>query len=981
VDYTNWAYANVKNNTDITIKSLTLLHRYSDDPIESMVWSSIPGGATTTTMKVGYNTGFIRTGQDHWYAEYTLPDSSRWVSSEGITETLHAEDQGTTKTFTITGSLFRGFTPSLGFPKEIQLHRQQSPQYNTWAAIVLHNDFPVPVSAVLKHKYSNDVTFEHRWPPLAPGATTGADQAFIVYFYTGFIRTGSDHWNLEVKLDIPPYDNAPATAFDVIHNATVDKGCMLESVDNGKTHTFSIDGSGLNLGLYSGACSDEWKTWHGYNTLAFIRVQNDFSSLISTVVLSHQYSGDTVWRQTRALISPGELTPWMVAEYNTGFLRTGLDYWTVQVYLDNGKWYQNHKAGKECLLKIADAITPSTFSVSQSTFTLGLTSGACTDSMDDRGTFLPAAGRDATKRYDQNGFIGGHNAFANFEAGFRLAQQTGSVSVQLALGGTTLLLDIWFDTDDIYLMHEGQWNYVLQPFAAPQKLSDCLTTIKAFLSMQSRDPVTIVFQDEVKAPHKHLIKKAFETSGTWDMVFNPDTYNVTGKGWPVLTEFFSMGKPLIVVTSDNRSADFAYQWKYMSENVYGNPSLNQATWLDPRGASRPLNELALCALNHFPDVSLDAIGLPVWLGQAVRDNDVALLTKMIDACYARWKRYPNYINADFWEIPPDNGVIKAIEYLNQKLHGAPYPVLRFENGRAILSDIDHSRLLRGNWDRAAGWIDQHFAEICPRPDPARPGPVVYQLDNAINLALVVSILRLLVPPGDSVVTPWIQKTVRELVRYLLGIEPLVACALDSPTAAFDELCAIPYLAIERASEITFEVTGIARRNTSRAHPSADHDRLLLAGLAGHAEAVARLTARLAATEKATTEDHTAARLYDLTHEIFYCTLTGQRPAPGTSLASHLESLLGEVMPANQDLGAELLACYWIAGGAPSAASRTAAGQLKAFSEEQPSECDAGRDGLCRCPRFKEQVHSRLTTVLGLGATVAVAGEILDVPAE
>lgn len=969
--YTNWAYANVKNTTDITFKSLTLHHQYSNDTEENMTWTNVAGGATTSTMKVGYNTGIIRTGQDHWWAEYTLIDDSVWTSPSHMTQTLHADDQGTTKTFTITGTLFHGFNGS-----EMHLERKDSPHYNTWAAIALHNDFPVAVSAELKHKYSDDRDFAHKWAPLAPGTSTTPDQAFIVYYNTGFIRTGTDHWNLSVTLDIPPYDNAPAKAFEAIRNATNNKNCMLKAEDNGRTHTFSINGSGLAMGLHSGACSDEWHTWNGYNTLAFIQMKNDFSSTISTVVLSHRYSGDTTWKQTRGPLKAGAISPWMVAEYNTGFLRTGLDYWTVQVYLDNGKWYQNHKNPKECLLRIDDAIHPSTFSVSDTTFSLNLESGSCTDSMDDKGTFVPAAGRDPAKRYDQNGFIGSHNAFANFEAGFWYAQQTSAVPTQLAMGATTLLLDIWYDQGDIYLIHV---TTLLQPFAYPQKLSDCLAQLKEFLALQSRDPVTIIFEDRVKDPYKPLIKQAFETSGTWDMVFNPDTYDVNGKGWPTLSGFFTMGKPLIVLTSYDKSADFAYQWKYMSENVYGNASLVPATWMNPRSESQTLDKLALCALNHFPDSSFDAFWfLPKAIGQAATDNNAALLATMIDACCTKWGRYPNYINADFWEIPEDNGVIKVITELNKSLHGAPYEVIRYENGRPISSEIDHGRLLRGNWTRATAWIDQHLDEICPRLDADAPGPVVYQLDNAINLALVVSVLRLLLPADEDVITPWVRKAFRELVRYLLDVEPVIIAALRSGTAAVDELCAIPYFLIERASEVTFEVTDIVRHTLGDANGSAGHDRLLLAGLAGQAEAGKQIAAQLDATAEDTTRARNASRLYDLTHEVLYTRLIGPpAAASGPSLASHTETLLGDIMPENADLGAELLTCYWISGGAANTVSRDAARQLKAFSEDQPAECEGRNDGVCRCARFKEQIHGRLTMVLGLGATLAVAGEILD----
>lgn len=970
-DYTNHAFANIKNNTGITLKNVSFHHQYSDDPDQGISWPSVAPGATTSSLQVGYNTGFIRTGQDYWWVQYTLPDDSVWVSPGTLVETLSSGDEGTTKTFSITGSIFSGFRSG----DSMQLHMEADPGYNSWALVVLRNNFPASVSASLKHKYSDDRNYEHQFDPLPPGATTSPDKAFIVYFNTGFIRTGSDYWNLSAKLDIPPYDNAPASAFEAFANGTTDKGCMLQSSDNGNTQTFTLDGSGLTLGIGSGACSDQWRTWNGYNSLAFIQIKNGFTPAISTVVLSHQYSGDNTWYQTRALIPKDASSPLMVAEYNTGFLRTGMDYWNVWVYLETGDWYQNHTTGKECMLSTADALTPSTFTVSPDAFTLGLSSGSCSDGMDAKGQFSPTAGRDVNKPYNQNAFIGSHNAYANFASGFWYAQQSGSLETQLAQGATTLLLDIWYDDGDIYLKHEDAG--ILQPFVANQKLSDALAIIRRYLVLQSRDPVTVIFEDRVEQQYQPLIKQAFVTSQTWDMTFNPDGYNVEQNGWPTLARFFAMAKPLIVLTSNQNSPDFAYQWRYMSENVYGDASLDASTWLNPRTESQPLDKLGTCALNHFATWSAEGFVLTTWIERSATDNATPLLSSMTDACHAKWGRYPNYINADFWQIP-DNGLIGATVYMNQKLHAAPYPVVRFQHGRAILEEIDHSRLLRGNWNRETSWIDQHFEAFCPQPDPDQPGPLVHQLASMVNLALVAATLQEIQPPGETVVGAWLGKTVRELVRYLLDIEPQVLSALGTDSAAFDELLAIPYFLIERASEITFEVTDVVRRRVREADGPAtgDNDRLLLAGLAGHPDAEAKLGEKLTATREMLAQQRTTARTYDLTHEILYLTHLDSKITTEAPVVAHLGELL-DVMATNTDVGAELLACYWISGGHNDATSRDAVTRLKAFSEAQPAECQGGRDGECRCPRFKEQIHNRLTLVLGLGTTLAIAGEVLD----
>ena len=968
--YTNWARACIENDTGVTLTNVTLHHRYSDDPDEEQTWPDVGPGATTGTMDVHYNTGVIRYGQDYWWAQYTLPDGSVWVSPTTVIATLSSGDQGKTQTFTITGSDFMAFTGDV-----MQLNRQEDPQYNSWAVVVVQNNFPVAASVRLAHTYSDDQTFTHQFSPVPPGKRSAADLSFIVYFNTGFLRTGSDYWNVTVELDVPPYDNAPASAFAAFTNETTDKRCVLEAGDNGQTHVFSINGNGVDLGILSGACSDKWKTWNGYNTMGFIQVKNAFTTTLSTVVVTHKYSDDTTWRQTRALIPAGGTSPFLVVEYNTGFVRTGLDYWNVDAYLADETWYQNHKRDKECMLSAEDAVAPSTFTVSPSTLTLGLNSGSCSDSMDNKGPFSPLAGRDVAKPYDQNAFIGSHNAYANFAEGFWYAQQTGSLETQLGQGATTLLLDIWYDDGDVYLKHEGLG--VLQPFVANQKLSQALATIRNFLQLQSRDPVTIIFEDSVDADHQGLIRQAFVTSNTWSMTFNPDTYDVGANGWPTLQEFFTRGTPIIVLTSNRNSPDFAYQWKYMSENVYGDASLDAKTWLDPRSDSPPLNQLDLCALNHFPSWTVSSFNLTQWIARANADNAATVLKSMADACQARWGRWPNYINADFWEVPT-NAVIEAVTYLNSKLHGTPLP-MRIENGYAILEDVDHSRLLGGDWARATAWVDEHFDEICSRPRAGQSGPLVYQLFNGVNLTVVLTTLLSVTPAGDTTVRPWLQQSLGRLTRYFLDLEPALLAALDAEGASAEYVAAIPFFLLERATDMRFDLTEVVRSRLARAADAGDHDQLLLAGLAGRTDAATHVEDRLAVTVKETQGPTTSSRLYDLTHEVLYLHHLRPSAVPGRELASHLEAATGRTMASNQDVGAELLAAYWLAGGMPTPAILGAVAELKAFSEAQPVACQKGRADECRCPGFKEQVHSRITLVLGLGMTLALHGEILDQP--
>ncbi|MFI6986686.1 hypothetical protein ACIBSV_50255 [Embleya sp. NPDC050154] len=671
------AYATVFNDSAIPLHRVTLFHRY-ETTLEQRTWETVsPGAEASPPLTVSYRTGFGETGTDFWWLEYALADGSVWQSADRLGGTLHAEDQGTTKRLTVRGALVNGFVPD----HSIRLAwRHNEYDYTAWAAIELTNDFPVSALAVLEHKHETS-TQRAEFPVLAPGATT--TEPLIAHFSTGPF-TGTDYWTLRIKLDIPPYDDLPAGAYTEFRNATAGYGCMLMASDNGLKHTFAVDGRGLTLGVASGGCFDAWETWNGYNTLAFLTVRNDFKQPVSTLTLSHQYSDDPIRYQTRALIPSGGTTSPMVAEYFTGATHPGLDYWHVRVYLEDGTWYENSANAKECWLESDDAKAPVPFAVSPDLFSLGLPSGGCSDTMRAKGYFAPSAGRDPDRRYDENAFLGSHNAYANEANGFWYAQQIGSLECQLAKGATTLLLDLWYDEhlDDICLKHEGYG--ILQPFVADMRLSDALGTIRTFLRLQSRDPVTLVFEDRTNGRHD-LIRRAFRTSNTWDLVFNPDRHLVNGR-WPSLTALFTQGRPLVVFTSSTSSPDFAYQWNHMSENVWAGASLDPETWLDSRAESAPLSRMPLCALNHFPCFSSQ--------GTASAVNTVDALERHIDACHAITGRYPTYLNLDYWEIPnefnwacPDyhGGALEAVYLLNRRLRGqGAAQAVRFEDGRALL---------------------------------------------------------------------------------------------------------------------------------------------------------------------------------------------------------------------------------------------------------------------------------------------------------
>ncbi len=116
-----------------------------------------------------------------------------------------------------------------------------------------------------------------------------------------------------------------------------------------------------------------------YNTHTKVAIKNEFPAA-ATITLTHHYSDDHVFTETWKDIAPGAVTPGWEVGYNTGFGRTGKDYWNVTVRTTEAV-FQNATHDKECFLTKQDANTTLVFKVSESRFFLDMRSSGCTDAM------------------------------------------------------------------------------------------------------------------------------------------------------------------------------------------------------------------------------------------------------------------------------------------------------------------------------------------------------------------------------------------------------------------------------------------------------------------------------------------------------------------------------------------------------------------------------------------------------------------------
>jgi len=122
-----------------------------------------------------------------------------------------------------------------------------------------------------------------------------------------------------------------------------------------------------------------------YNSTAYIYVVNNFSSN-ADITLTHAYSNDKPVSQKWTNVAPGKFgDPALAAGYNTGFIRTGMDWWSVTVVVTGGKdagtWVVK---SKECMLRSADDGARLHYSVSPDTFLLTQISGSCSSGWDQK---------------------------------------------------------------------------------------------------------------------------------------------------------------------------------------------------------------------------------------------------------------------------------------------------------------------------------------------------------------------------------------------------------------------------------------------------------------------------------------------------------------------------------------------------------------------------------------------------------------------
>ncbi|RHZ58367.1 hypothetical protein CDV55_106303 [Aspergillus turcosus] len=564
-------------------------------------------------------------------------------------------------------------------------------KYTTYNFVRIRNNFPVAAMVKMSHQYASDPLFHSNYSEPIASHSYSTSQPWIIYSRPGeFTR---DYWNISVQLDVVAPINSDDTEGTPFKNQKQDKECGIRPEDAGKDITSFIYPTGWTMGIPSGPCADSWITPLGYNTVAFIRIENNFGQNVRYISLTHQYSSDQAYTYDYPYIFQGEESSQLnMVEYNTGAFHPGLDYWTVDVFLEDDKHYQNSKPGKECYLDERDAAAGTlVFGVSESKFHIDLPSASCGDGMKALGQVDVLLGADPHLPYNKNCYLAAHNAFANYAAGYIVANQALSIDTQLSMGVSTLLLDIWVYNDGIYLLHE--WGKPIRylannPFATPISLLSALKTINQYLSHFNKDVITVMIEDNIDAAHRADLWSIFQSAGVADKVFWPAPAMEKDVNWPTLWSMLYENQRLVVFSDYNgRDKVFPYQWDFMSENVYGAESLDRETWTDLRRGSResPYGSKNLTAMNHFPWIQAGQERLPNWFSLITHANTPDFIQEHVKSFQDGYDITPNWLNLDFIDI--GGGITNTFD-CNAALHNRSItePV-KLAAGRFIYKEV------------------------------------------------------------------------------------------------------------------------------------------------------------------------------------------------------------------------------------------------------------------------------------------------------
>ncbi|PSS28953.1 PI-PLC X domain-containing protein [Actinidia chinensis var. chinensis] len=221
------------------------------------------------------------------------------------------------------------------------------------------------------------------------------------------------------------------------------------------------------------------------------------------------------------------------------------------------------------------------------------------------------------------------------------------------------MLDTYDFKDDVWLCHSFRGKCTR--FTAFEPAIDTFKEIRAFLSENPSEIVTMIIEDHVKAPNG--LTKVFDASGLRKYWFPMSQMPQNGRDWPLVRDMVAKNQRLIVFTSDEskqNSERIAYQWNYIVESQYGDGGIDFRS-CHKREESAPLHDKSksLVLINYFDSVPTKKLSC---------ENNSEDLIDMLHTCYkAAGNRWANFVAVDYYKRSDGGGSFQAIDTLNGKL--------------------------------------------------------------------------------------------------------------------------------------------------------------------------------------------------------------------------------------------------------------------------------------------------------------------------
>lgn len=247
------------------------------------------------------------------------------------------------------------------------------------------------------------------------------------------------------------------------------------------------------------------------------------------------------------------------------------------------------------------------------------------------------------RRFDEVTFPGTHNSMSVAEEKWAAPNQQYSIERQLEDGIRVMMLDVYFQENELKLCHSIC-------LFGERPLDDALFAIRDFLRSERGEILTLILQDETEADR---IVEAFEARGLHEWA-----YVYEGGEWPTLREMIDSNKRLIVTAERSGDGDgtpdwYHYAWSLMLDNPYTYETAEDFSCVANRGST----DNPLYLVNHWLQKPISSPQL------AAVANEHETLLGHAQTCEVEQERRVNFLAVDHYNVGDLFDVVRVLNGL------------------------------------------------------------------------------------------------------------------------------------------------------------------------------------------------------------------------------------------------------------------------------------------------------------------------------